>query len=268
MCCVPSETFDYLGYTFGRCYTEDGPRLSGHPSFEEEHPPGHREAVRRDGSAHRPARYGPDRAAYQLAVARLGGVLLPGPREQELSGAGPVHDPSAPPVAAPSQRRASGRHRAVQMPLQLEPPLQRGAAAESRLHAERPANGPLEGCDASRGHHSRDSRLARPEGAARCRARRALRCHDRTPEPAGAAQPQALPGRLSLRAHPREFANLKMHFATSSWGGRRTTAADYLCSAIKHAGRGRGELKRHGAPMTSAAFNAYMPFKAFIALMP
>ena len=33
---LPEEKFDFLGYTFGRCYsTEDGTRLSGHGSGQE-----------------------------------------------------------------------------------------------------------------------------------------------------------------------------------------------------------------------------------------
>ena len=68
--------------------TEDGPRLSGYPSFEEKHPPGHREAARADGSCAPACSIRPDRAATQSAVAGLGGVFLPGPGQQELSSAG------------------------------------------------------------------------------------------------------------------------------------------------------------------------------------
>src|SRR2546430_17211455 len=89
--------------------TENGACLSGHPSLEEEPPPNDRAATRRDGSAHRSARYCRDRAAPQSVIARLGGVLLPRPCQQELSGAGPLHDPSAPPVAVPQAQGEIGR---------------------------------------------------------------------------------------------------------------------------------------------------------------
>ena len=36
VCRVPEETFDFLGYTFGRCYSpRDGPGLHGHAPVEE-----------------------------------------------------------------------------------------------------------------------------------------------------------------------------------------------------------------------------------------
>jgi hypothetical protein len=70
-------------------------------------------AQHRDGSAYRAARYGLDRAATQPAVAGLGGVLLPGSSEQELSSAGSLHDPSATPVVVPQTQGWESRLRTL-----------------------------------------------------------------------------------------------------------------------------------------------------------
>ena len=51
ICKVPEGEFDFLGYTFGRMYSQnDGQGPSGHAAVEEEHPAHGREDPCADGT--------------------------------------------------------------------------------------------------------------------------------------------------------------------------------------------------------------------------
>ena len=53
LCEIPRERFDFLGYTFGRCYScKDGPCLHRHSSIEEEYQADGGEHQRGYGSPH------------------------------------------------------------------------------------------------------------------------------------------------------------------------------------------------------------------------
>ena len=86
VCRLPEETFDFLGYTFGRCYSpQDGPGLSWGTSVEEED----QAALRRD-QRDAPTRQHVHQDVAEL-VARpqpqadgLGELLPPGTGQQSL----------------------------------------------------------------------------------------------------------------------------------------------------------------------------------------
>ena len=110
LCRVPEETFDFLGYTIGRCYSPQTGRCLHRdaPVGEEGRaPPG------RDPRVDRPSvaldgRRGAG-GATEPEAAGLVELLLPGPREPGVPCRGPAQLPPAPPVAACASTRCKSR---------------------------------------------------------------------------------------------------------------------------------------------------------------
>ena len=85
LCVLPDETFDFLGYTFGRCYNHrTGASLPGRLTREEED----RQALRRDreqtSSRWHPLDEGGDGRSAEQETARLGELLRPGDSEPRI----------------------------------------------------------------------------------------------------------------------------------------------------------------------------------------
>ena len=86
LCEIPRERFDFLGYTFGRCYSKkDGHAYIGtRPSKKsikrmvDEHQRGH-------GSPHGAAGCRGDRGSAEPEADGLGELLLPRPRQSDVS---------------------------------------------------------------------------------------------------------------------------------------------------------------------------------------
>jgi RNA-directed DNA polymerase len=105
LCQIPQERFDFLGYTFGRCYSQqDRARLLGHPAFAEEH-------QTHGGKHHSGNRSSPNprgcracRGTTEPETERLGELLLPRPCQPGLSGdQHPRHTTASPVVVQETQ---------------------------------------------------------------------------------------------------------------------------------------------------------------------
>ena len=107
LCRVPEETFDFLGYTIGRCYSpQTGKAYIGtRPSAKKIAATLSREISELTG---RRLAWLDERGAggsAQQETAGLGELLLPGPGQPGVSGRGQAHLPPAPSVAACASTR-------------------------------------------------------------------------------------------------------------------------------------------------------------------